>query len=180
MDLRIQRTKNSILQAFIELRAKKPIEKITIKELTERANISKQTFYLHYKDIFDLSEQLETELIENLMKDLDYPATTLEHVGILTSQIFTRAIEQGQMFRIIFSDSRVNILIDSVEREIKNRLYKNNPGLIADLRTNIYITVLTQGCYHAYQQYSTIDQERVVEILSEISDSISTTYNKEK
>lgn len=177
MDLRVQKTKNNILQAFLELRARKPLEKITIKELTEKAQISKQTFYLHYKNIFDLSEQLEKELIDNLMKNLDYPTVSLEHVGKLTSQIFSHAIEQGQMFRIVFSDSRVNVLIDSIDREIKAILAKQNPELLADLRTNIYITVLVQGCYHAYQQYSTIDQERVIEILAEISDSIAEKYH---
>lgn len=62
MDRRIQRTRNSLFSAFIELRAVKPVEKITVKELTEKANISKQTFYLHFQDIYDLSEYLETML----------------------------------------------------------------------------------------------------------------------
>lgn len=53
MDRRIQRTRNSLFSAFIELRAVKPVEKITVKELTEKANISKQTFYLHFQDIYD-------------------------------------------------------------------------------------------------------------------------------
>lgn len=67
MDLRVQKTKNSILDAFIELRSEKPLEKITVKELADRARISKQTFYLHYKDIYDLSEQLEQELVKSLV-----------------------------------------------------------------------------------------------------------------
>ena len=54
MDLRIQKTRQNIFQAFIELREKYPLEKITVKELTERAQISKQTFYLHYRDMFYL------------------------------------------------------------------------------------------------------------------------------
>ena len=37
MDLRIQRTRKSIINAFIELRATKPLEKITVKELSDLA-----------------------------------------------------------------------------------------------------------------------------------------------
>ena len=37
MDLRIQKTRQNIFQAFIELREKYPLEKITVKELTECA-----------------------------------------------------------------------------------------------------------------------------------------------
>ena len=64
MDLRIQKTRQNIFQAFIELREKYPLEKITVKELTERAQISKQTFYLHYRDMFDLSERIEQSMID--------------------------------------------------------------------------------------------------------------------
>ena len=74
MDLRTQKTKNSIFSAFIELRASKPVEKITIRELTQRANISKQTFYLHFKDIYDLSDYLENDAISSLIKDLIFAA----------------------------------------------------------------------------------------------------------
>ncbi|MDE7423419.1 MAG: hypothetical protein K2N51_06965 [Lachnospiraceae bacterium] len=35
MDLRTKRTKHSIINAFIQLRSQKPLEKITIKELSE-------------------------------------------------------------------------------------------------------------------------------------------------
>ena len=59
MDLREKKTKRNIRNAFIELRAKKPLERISIKELAELAEISKATFYLHYKDIYDLSENLQ-------------------------------------------------------------------------------------------------------------------------
>ena len=37
MDLRIERTRRSIINAFIELRSKKSLEKITIKELSDKS-----------------------------------------------------------------------------------------------------------------------------------------------
>ena len=62
MDLRIEKTERGIKNAFIELRSRKSLEKITVKELCESARINKSTFYAHYKDIYDLSEQLEESL----------------------------------------------------------------------------------------------------------------------
>ena len=73
MDLRKQRTKNSIINAFIQLRTKKPLEKITVKELAELAYINKATFYTYYQDIYDLSEQLEDEAITNMLNDIPHP-----------------------------------------------------------------------------------------------------------
>ena len=50
MDLREKKTKRSIKNAFIKLRSSKPLERITIKELVDLAEISKATFYLHYNN----------------------------------------------------------------------------------------------------------------------------------
>ena len=179
MDLRVQKTQKNIFEAFTLLRSRKPLEKISVKELTDTAKISKQTFYLHYKDIYDLADQIEQNLIATIMNDIDYPDNLLAHVKQLTVEFFRRAIALGQPFKIIFSDSRVNALTDGIENTLKQALYAQNPSLRADLKTNIYLTVLVQGCYNAYQRYSTIDQDKVVEILSEITDSISKSYFSE-
>ena len=56
MDIRIEKTKQSIINAFIEIRSRKEVERITVKELCEKARINKSTFYAHYKDIYDLSD----------------------------------------------------------------------------------------------------------------------------
>ena len=109
MDLRIQKTRQNIFQAFIELREKYPLEKITVKELTERAQISKQTFYLHYRDMFDLSERIEQSMIQEMLKELPYPENILTHTGEVTKQLFQKAIDQGHNFRVVFAGSRVII-----------------------------------------------------------------------
>lgn len=44
MDIRIEKTRQSIINAFIELRSHKELERITIKELCEKAQINKSTF----------------------------------------------------------------------------------------------------------------------------------------
>lgn len=62
-----ERTKKWIRRAFTELMAeKKDIEKISVTELAERADISKTTFYYHYEDIYAVAEEFENELIDAL------------------------------------------------------------------------------------------------------------------
>lgn len=58
MDLRIKKTKRAIRSAFAELIKEKPMEKITVKEIAERAEINKTTFYAHYETVYDLVDQL--------------------------------------------------------------------------------------------------------------------------
>lgn len=62
IDSRVRRTKKLLRQGLTELMAKKSIKKITVRELSELVEINRGTFYLHYKDIYDLVEQIEDEL----------------------------------------------------------------------------------------------------------------------
>lgn len=61
-DTRVKRTKKLIRQGLAELSKTKSLSKITVKELTDLVEINRGTFYLHYKDIADLVESIETNL----------------------------------------------------------------------------------------------------------------------
>ena len=64
VDSRVRRTKRLLRQGLTELLKEKSIKKITVRELSERVDINRGTFYLHYKDIYDLVEQIEQELFD--------------------------------------------------------------------------------------------------------------------
>lgn len=63
---RVSETKRKIKVAFLELYKKKRIEKISIKEITEKAQVNRGTFYVYYIDIYDLKEKIEDETIEKI------------------------------------------------------------------------------------------------------------------
>ena len=49
-----RRTRALVEGAFLELMKEKPYTKISVREITEKADINRSTFYLHYQDIYDL------------------------------------------------------------------------------------------------------------------------------
>lgn len=53
-DRRIQRTRQALHDALLELIKEKGYDDISTEEITERANVARATFYLHYKDKEDL------------------------------------------------------------------------------------------------------------------------------
>lgn len=64
-DLRVVKTRASIKKAFMTLLFEKDFDTISIKEITEFAQIGRKTFYLHYIDKYDLLDQIVSEkLIE--------------------------------------------------------------------------------------------------------------------
>lgn len=70
-------TKERMRDAFFELYATKKIERISIKEITDRAKLNRGTFYVYYKDIYDLLEKTEDEFIEELIDKIKGIATMI-------------------------------------------------------------------------------------------------------
>ena len=64
---RVIETKERIRNAFFELYEEKKIDRISIKEITDKAQLNRGTFYVYYKDIYDLLEKTEDELIAELV-----------------------------------------------------------------------------------------------------------------
>lgn len=63
MDRKSRYTRMVLQDSLIDLMKEKPINKITIKELCERADINRTTFYAHYSDQYDLLHQIEEETL---------------------------------------------------------------------------------------------------------------------
>ncbi|MEC0230624.1 TetR/AcrR family transcriptional regulator [Paenibacillus alba] len=66
IDPRVLRTRQLIRDAFIELLQEFELEKITVNRIAERATINRVTFYLHYRDISDMIEQLADDMINEI------------------------------------------------------------------------------------------------------------------
>ncbi len=66
IDRRIARTRLAIQAALITLINEKGFDALTVSDIVLRANINRGTFYLHYKDKFDLLEQTENEILQDL------------------------------------------------------------------------------------------------------------------
>ena len=65
------RSRNMIRHAFVELVLEKGTEKITVKSIVERAEISRGTFYAHYSDIYAVIEEIENETMGKMIEILN-------------------------------------------------------------------------------------------------------------
>ncbi|WP_294550249.1 TetR-like C-terminal domain-containing protein [uncultured Pseudoflavonifractor sp.] len=79
-DRRVRRTKQMLRSALLELLREKSVDQITVTELTQKADVNRGTFYGHYKDIYDMVEQMENEMFQEFSDLLHaYPADALRH-----------------------------------------------------------------------------------------------------
>ena len=175
MDLRTKRTKQNIINAFMELRQKKPLEKITVKELSELALINKATFYSHYNDIYDLSDQLEKETIDMILAELPHPEELVSNPKRSTEELTSVLYSHLKIIDVIFSGNRTAILADKLEQRIKNRVYTIHPEYQNNLEWDILLTIITHGCFHAFASHSNnTDTKRLIGIIGNMNEKIIT------
>lgn len=67
VDRRVRKTKRQLRLALMKLMADKSIKDISVRELAAIADINRGTFYIHYKDVYDLLSSLEDELADGLV-----------------------------------------------------------------------------------------------------------------
>lgn len=106
LDRKTRYTRMVLQDSLLELMEQKPISKITIKELCEKADINRTTFYAHYTDQYDLlrkigdetlswAEEMITTLLDQTDKNetinilegiLQYFSDNRKHIKVLMSE----------------------------------------------------------------------------------------------
>ena len=105
-DHRTRVTRMLIRKAFTELRRQKPIQDISIRELCAAAGINRGTFYLHYKDIYDLRDQIEEEMMADFQKALSPLLETAQDVSPvkITTGIFQCLKDNADLCTVTLGD----------------------------------------------------------------------------
>ncbi len=70
-DARVRYTQRILKESLLLLLREKPINKITVKEVCERAELNRTTFYAHYSDCYALLESIEDELVTAFGRSLE-------------------------------------------------------------------------------------------------------------
>ncbi len=180
MDLRIEKTERGIKNAFIELRSKKPLEKITVRELCELACINKSTFYSHYQDIYDLSDSMEAEVVRSITNSISHPEYIMERPAEFTRELFLAYLSQNSLTMILFSGSQRNNLADRIETSIKELVFQKYPEYRNDEVWNIILSYCIQGGYHTFQRNRGGDMNTLIGMIGEISEAVQELYGKKK
>lgn len=173
MDLRVKKTRNSIINAFLRLRGKKPLERITVKELADLAQVNKATFYLHYKDIYDLSEQLENELFQSVFNSIEHPNSVLSEPKLFIKELVEGFVANKSLIDIIFSNGRRNILADKFEVEVRKFIFDKYPQYKDSPELNVSLTYMIKGGYYAYVENSDLDTDMIISIIGGIAEGIA-------
>ena len=170
MDLRIEKTKRAITNTFLELRSKKPLERITIRELCEKAMINKSTFYSHYRDIYDLSDALETEVVASVISFIQHPEKAFEEPSVFTRELFLGYLSMDTLIQTLFSGTRSGELVRKTELHLKKLFFSSHPEYEEDAMKNILLTYHIYGGYYAFSKNRKYGEEHTIAAIGQIAD----------
>ncbi|ATH91904.1 TetR family transcriptional regulator [Bacillus glycinifermentans] len=134
VDRRIKRTSRFLRDAFIELLKEKDVNSITVQEIADRADLTRATFYLHYKNkqhfISQSMEDMLNELIERVKPDLSESDTMYPPPSFLS--LFEFIQEHADYFEVMLSDRGLPQFRSSLLKIVQKRIYGELLSSIAE------------------------------------------------
>jgi AcrR family transcriptional regulator len=148
VDRRIQRTRQALRAALLELIKEKGFDALSVEEITERANLGRATFYLHYKDKEDLLLEEFREIASNRVQVLSEIPVLIwksnqgqielvdNRVPLMPLQlIFEHASQNADLYRILLrgeSSQRIiaqirEIIVQSINEIVRTRQQTESP-----------------------------------------------------
>lgn len=158
MDRRVRKTKKQLRQGLTKLLGEKGIKDITVRELSDLVDINRGTFYLHYKDVFDMVEQIENEMFENFRSVLDeHPAKALKGKPLpMIVDIFRFIRENSDMCRVLISKNGDMSFVNRLKELVRERCLNDWMEIFnTDKSQNFgyYCSFIVSGCIGLLQSW---------------------------
>ena len=103
IDRRVRKTKRQLREALTTLLLEKKFSDITVREISELADVNRGTFYTHYRDTTDLLHQLESSFLNRLreisvtVKRQDWERATYAYL----EEVFTLCRDNADIYRAL-------------------------------------------------------------------------------
>ena len=101
---RVQMTKKLLRESVIELMEQKPLNKISIKDICDNADVNRTTFYKYYGDQFELVKEAEDEVLEKLGEFLGNLKSDTLVISMLETFLYYIK-ENGYAYHILLNNS---------------------------------------------------------------------------
>ena len=147
----VRKTKKAFERSLVELSGELPLNKITVKLICERAQLSRNAFYFHYRDINDLVADIENSLIgeaEQLIEslsDVGFPKNVYATVEGLINILDSRK----ETCLMLFNKTSTNVIsrLGSLFCNFNYNYFKQFHGDKDRTNFDFYYMFLSNGFY---------------------------------
>ena len=179
-DKRVIRTKALLIRSLSALMKQKNIKDITVKELCEYADINRGTFYLHYKDIYDMLDSIEQELSDKFLQIFQkYNSETNEDFPYpLFLEIFKLVDDNAELFRVLIGPNGDISFIMKIFKLynihcLQSEFNKLSPQF--SMNQVYYSNFILYGCVGLLEQWLSRDTKESPEKMAELITKLVST-----
>ena len=186
-DRRVRKSKRAIKQAFIQLLKENNLDRITIQQISDLADVNRGTFYLNYEDKYALLDEMENEQIEEIkgfvdIRKMDLSTKTSDRfiedfANKIIKNVITHIEHNIEFYQVILNLERKS----QIEEQLAEIVRSNIKHLIGDkddifgIPENYYLSYVV-GSMMSMIKYWVSDENRVsVEELVNYVSTIAST-----
>lgn len=153
-DRRVLRTREAIREAFFTLLEEKPVEKISVRELCELANINRTSFYDHYLDYPDFLASIEKEFAQNMLTQYDELFVRADYAEE-TMRKFLLFLRHSRETKLLFSRYGGESALVIFEEALKKRTFPVwfQIGNITPVQAEYLFRYITSGGFAVIRQW---------------------------
>jgi AcrR family transcriptional regulator len=136
LDRRVQRTRKLLQEALIELTIWKGFAAVTVRDITEYAEVNRATFYRHYQDKFDLLDQYAQEVYQLLDAPAEAEASTWNETrswaqptaGLV--KMFEHVRAHARFYRVMLGENGDPAFVSKIQHYVEKRLRQFLPDAL--------------------------------------------------
>lgn len=118
-----EQTKQNLVDAFWSLYCENRIEKITVKDITNKAGYNRGTFYEYFKDVYDVLEHIENSLIPSL-DELPPVTTPNTNLGMPLEQFLELYKLNSKYYSVLLGENGDPAFAGKLKSSIKPTIMK--------------------------------------------------------
>lgn len=179
VDRRIAKTKKAIYRAFAELLSKKNVNDITIKDIADRADINRKTFYNYYDGIYELIGEIENTIIDNFEKVIRKHNVNdiLRNPNLMYEELTSIINSDPDFYQHLISIESNSNLVKKLVLSLKTRAKEviSEYTVLDESTLDIVLDFVVSGMFTVFQHWFNSSKERPLDDLARIVANLS--YN---
>lgn len=156
LDRRVQRTRALLNHALMSLVQEKGYDAITVEDITERANLGRTTFYLHYENKDDLLIDHHNTFVTQLNLNTVTREQLLGQAPQPEMVEFLERMSEGRRIYLAFTQGRdAALILHNIQKRMQDNLTRSLDEIFPDTVLTIPLDVLTR--YIVNGEFAIID-----------------------
>lgn len=163
-DMRWRRTERNLMEAFGKALRERPVEKISVTALARSADINKATFYLHYRDVYDLAEAFVRQTACAAVERMEYLEEFVSAPETFAAHFVEDLDAQRDEFAPLLENGFMPVFMDQFVESMSEALARLCPTPADGVTHRILLTFITSGFLTSVAHFADSNRDELVKM----------------